>query len=233
MNEQQRIMIEEYMSEVEQLIENIESALPEGTITTEQMAEILQKYSYEESKEEALELCELLLKGVQEGYAYMDTALEQAVEELNEEVPAILEQELEGLSEEEQHQKLLVIYQMLCQQYGKEIDENLAIYLANLSNERLKQDIAVLWEQQGECTFDEVLSLGKERKQSYQLSEKVQSYTSEEQAFVMSTAIFEVLEEKKSNILEPKEVGKQVGMAQRFLEKLKEIANTNILAKGL
>lgn len=232
MDAESKRIIEQNTAYVGEILEDIYRRLS-GPVTEEKLAEILKRYFPSESDERLIQSCGWLRRGIQNGEETFDEFEELSEEEQEAEILKNLEACLSGMPEEEQHQRLVLFYQILCHQYHQTVDENLAVYLAGLSTDRLKQDVSFLLKQESTCTVNEMLSAVTAEEEKITIPESASQYSDDENAWIMSAAIYASARQKGHKTAEPMKIGEQVGFARRFFTKLGEAARTKLLPIGL
>lgn len=216
MDKQEQAMLKHELDGIEQRVTRIYQNLSGGTITEESLAKAVAELHPDVPEENLKNDCKDLLKGIRSGSAYADKLLNLSEEDLAKELPEFLINELKGLSENEQHQYMIILYQFLCEKMDRAITKEEAIYIANASNGELLEKIGYLLKHvQVELTSDgaEIVHHCMEQLQGQYVDAVGKQYTEEERTWVLAAAMYSSTLSNDSQKVPATLIGEAVGMS--------------------
>lgn len=216
MDKQEQAMLKHELDGIEQRVTRIYQNLSGGAITEESLAKAVAELHPDVPEENLKNDCKDLLKGIRSGSAYADKLLNLSEEDLAKELPEFLINELKGLSENEQHQYMIILYQFLCEKMDRAITKEEAIYIANASNGELLEKIGYLLKHvQVELTSDgaEIVHHCMEQLQGQYVDAVGKQYTEEERTWVLAAAMYSSTLSNDSQKVPATLIGEAVGMS--------------------
>lgn len=216
MDKQEQAMLKHELDVIEQRVTRIYQNLSGGAITEESLAKAVAELHPDVPEENLKNDCKDLLKGIRSGSAYADKLLNLSEEDLAKELPEFLINELKGLSENEQHQYMIILYQFLCEKMDRAITKEEAIYIANASNGELLEKIRYLLKHvQAELTSDgaEIVHHCMEQLQGQNVDAVGKQYTEEERTWVLAAAMYSSTLSNDSQKVPATLIGETVGMS--------------------
>ena len=216
MDKQEQAMLKHELDGIEQRVTRIYQNLSGGAITEESLAKAVAELHPDVPEENLKNDCKDLLKGIRSGSAYADKLLNLSEEDLAKELPEFLINELKDLSENEQHQYMIILYQFLCEKMDRAITKEEAIYIANASNGELLEKIGYLLKHvQVELTSDgaEIVHHCMEQLQGQYVDAVGKQYTEEERTWVLAVAMYSSTLSNDSQKVPATLIGEAVGMS--------------------
>lgn len=216
MDKQEQAMLKHELDGIEQRVTRIYQNLSGGAITEESLAKAVAELHPDVPEENLKNDCKDLLKGIRSGSAYADKLLNLSEEDLAKELPEFLINELKDLSENEQHQYMIILYQFLCEKMDRAITKEEAIYIANASNGELLEKIGYLLKHvQVELTSDgaEIVHHCMEQLQGKYVDAVGKQYTEEERTWVLAVAMYSSTLSNDSQKVPATLIGEAVGMS--------------------
>lgn len=216
MDKQEQAMLKHELDGIEQLVRKIYQNLSGGAITEESLAMAVAELYPDVPVENLKNDCRDLINGIRSGSAYADKLLSLSEEELTKELPEFLANELKDLSEDQQHQYMIILYQFLCEKMDRAITKEEAIHIANTSNGELLKKIEYLLKHvQVELTCDtaEIVHQCMEQLQGQNVDAVGAQYTEEERTWVLAAAMYADTLQNDSQKVPATLIGEVVGMS--------------------
>ncbi len=134
----------EQIQQITDALEKICASLSGKELNIQSLAEALETVCPNVPQEELLSDCKQLLEGIHSGEAYAGRLMEMSEDELQQELPDLIKRELSGMTGAQQHQYLILLYQLLSEQVEKPISPEETLSIANASNQEIYQWVSEL-----------------------------------------------------------------------------------------
>lgn len=216
MEKQEQAMLINELDRIEQLVTKIYQNLSGIAITEESLATAVAELCPDMTIEELEKDCKDLISGIRSGSAYADKLLSLSEEELANELPKVLVNELKDLSENQQHQYMIILYQFLCEKMDRGITKEETIHITNTSNGELLKKIKYLLKHvQVELTSDvaEIVHHCMEQLQGQNILAAGVQYTEVDHAWVLAAAMYVDSLQNDSQKVPAMLIGESVGMS--------------------
>lgn len=231
-NQREIDRINQTVNELDSIMGTLYRKLAGARLTEETLAAAVSDYLPDMSSEQLMEDCSSLRTGIQKGNVSFESFMSMPDEELDTFLPNQLKKELETMSEEQGHQYLLLLCQLLYEKAGHDVSSEEAVYIANISNEQLLRKVSCLMQkEQAEISTEtaEFLHDGLKRIQMASTHPEKEMYTEDENTWIASAAVY-IMERKNTAEKIPAEyIGEQMGFTKCWLSKFKESMLTKII----
>lgn len=181
------------LSQLDLLMSQIVENLNGEEISAKSLAYAMKNLCPNVSVEELLVDCDALLRGIQSGTTYAEELLKRVNNVDQQALPDAIRGEISNLSEDEKHQYLILLYQLMSEMIGKTLSPNEVVYIANADNEELLAKLDLLSAMaQADLTSDtaDLIHAGISRLQEHELIAIPEHYTEAEKAWLMASAIY-------------------------------------------
>jgi len=201
---------------VNRTLEHIYSTLEGKTLNAQNLAAAISEFCSYISETDLIKDCEELLEGVKRGSSFAEGMLDMTDEEVEQVLPDKICKELAVMSADQQHQYLLLLYQMLGEKAGRRISQKEAICAANASNQILLEKVIQLVKVvQVDITAEtaEVVQESMEQLQENQIGSLMQNYTEEENTWILAAAVYAQAQETQLEKIPAQIIGQNIGMS--------------------
>lgn len=206
----------EQIQQITDALEKICASLSGKELNIQSLAEALETVCPNVPQEELRSDCKQLLEGIRSGEAYAGRLMEMSEDELQQELPNLIQRELSGMTGAQQHQYLILLYQLLSEQVEKPISPEETLCIANASNQEIYQRVGEL----AKLASAELVSQTAEQLQSdldrIQGEEAVLSgtrYSQEEKTQILAAAMYAQMRANQPQKVPAVLVGEIVGAA--------------------
>lgn len=237
MDKEQGLYIQEKAQDVAVTTDKICKAASGKPLSAELLAETLAGDIPDLTEAQLAEQMEQLQAGVRAGRRQFEEISKLSPDELMEEISEKLNQLLEGMSEEQKHQLLILLYQTLCEETGIQVESDMAVYISNLPTEQLMDEVVSLMEKEGDFFIGDLTQvlddeLGLQEGAAALLAEDSE-HTEEEKNWILAASVYAEAEKSGEEIMDVRQLGEQVGYECSFLEKFGDVMRTKLLPGGI
>lgn len=244
MDRQKEVLLQRAADTIGQIRSEIYSRMEGKPVSAETLADALQPYFKQKSRDELCHDAALLKKGLEEGEREFEVLNQLSDSQLQDRLAQQLDDCMEGLSDAEKRQYLLTIAQVILQDSGLAIDGKLSIYMANLSLPDLRQRVNDLLQSKGYEAAEGIAELMEVAGEKLAATPAAQTARAADEADWMEAAVsYAALQSSGANVIsviDASDVGRQVGAKRGFLRqtagKTKEWLQLNaraLLVRGL
>lgn len=162
-------------------------------LTVHSLAEALRELCPDMPLEALTVDCEEMLSGIRSGSERVEQLLNMTDQELEGELPRYLDRMLQNLSGDQQHQYLILLYQVLRERAGDTITKEEAIGISNTSNADLKRrvdDLLKLVQAEETNEIAQFLDESLETVDEQQFACLGSQYTEEEKSWILAAAVY-------------------------------------------